>query len=208
MNAGPCDFWTALDPVARPGGLELTRQLLDLAARPELGGLKPSSRPGGALVADMGCGAGATLELLRERGFQAMGLDARPWTARSEGLVLIRADLAALPLREGALDAVIAECVLELLPDPDAGLRDFARVTRPGGLCLVSGLCAAPPASRGERFAAAGWRVLHTEDHTARMKTLAARLVWAGRGHLLDKLRRLCPANTAYGLWIARKEAA
>ncbi|MEU9511955.1 class I SAM-dependent methyltransferase [Micromonospora sp. NPDC048169] len=47
------------------------------------------------------------------------------------GAGVLRCDAARLPFRAGSVDAVIANSMLYHLDDPDAALRDFARVLRP-----------------------------------------------------------------------------
>jgi SAM-dependent methyltransferase len=47
------------------------------------------------------------------------------------------ADLARLPYADGAFDAAVCGWVLEHLPDPRLGLRELARVLRPGGQLLL-----------------------------------------------------------------------
>ena len=49
-----------------------------------------------------------------------------------------RCDATRLPFRDGAVDAVIANHMLYHLDDPDAALREFARVLRPGGRLAVA----------------------------------------------------------------------
>ena len=46
--------------------------------------------------------------------------------------------IASLPVPSGSLDGVLCSSVLEYVQDPDACLREFVRVLRPGGLLLVS----------------------------------------------------------------------
>src|SRR5438270_7932017 len=46
------------------------------------------------------------------------------------------ADLTRLPYADGSFDAVVCGWVLEHLPDPKPGLRELARVLRPGGKML------------------------------------------------------------------------
>jgi SAM-dependent methyltransferase len=47
------------------------------------------------------------------------------------------ADLTKLPYADGAFDAAVCGWVLEHLPDPRPGLRELARVLRPGGKLLL-----------------------------------------------------------------------
>ncbi len=127
----------------RPGGLALTRRALELAAR--LAGL-----PQGARVADVGCGPGETVALLRERGLTAVGLDlSASLLAEARGrdgaMPLIRADAGAdaevgLPLRTASLDGAFCECVLSVLPGRQAVLAELARALRPGGVLAWSDL--------------------------------------------------------------------
>ena len=58
----------------------------------------------------------------------------RPGSARISHTV---ADLTRLPYAEASFDAVVCGWVLEHLPDPQPGLRELARVLRPGGKLLL-----------------------------------------------------------------------
>ncbi|MFM8478514.1 MAG: class I SAM-dependent methyltransferase [Planctomycetaceae bacterium] len=51
--------------------------------------------------------------------------------------VFVAADMRALPFRDNSFDCVTCGYVLEYLPDPRDGLREFARVLRPGGVVLL-----------------------------------------------------------------------
>jgi SAM-dependent methyltransferase len=97
----------------------------------------------GGVAIDVGCGTGRALPALRAAvgpDGLVLGLDltpqmlaaARPKAdAGRAGLVL--ADARFLPLAGASVDAVFAAGLLTHLPDTDAGLRELARVTRPGG---------------------------------------------------------------------------
>jgi SAM-dependent methyltransferase len=96
----------------------------------------------GATVLDLGCGSGSSVELLLERGYRAIGLDARPeglaaLRARRPDAWLVRAEAERLPFRDASRDAVLALDVLEHVDDA-AALREIARVLRPGGLLVAS----------------------------------------------------------------------
>jgi ubiquinone/menaquinone biosynthesis C-methylase UbiE len=56
---------------------------------------------------------------------------------RSNRVMLAVADLTRLPYADGTFDAVVCGWVLEHLPDPTPGLRELARVMKPGGKLLL-----------------------------------------------------------------------
>jgi SAM-dependent methyltransferase len=95
-------------------------------------------------VVDLGCGRGEILELLRENGVGAEGVDADAEMvahARAKGLRATRADLfdylAAAPA--GSIDGVLASHVIEHLAFPDQVrlLRLAARALEAGGAILL-----------------------------------------------------------------------
>ncbi|MBP6885647.1 MAG: class I SAM-dependent methyltransferase [Candidatus Pacebacteria bacterium] len=50
------------------------------------------------------------------------------------------ADIGDLPLRDAVVDGVVCDSVLEHLPDTSRALTEIARVLKPGGVFLVTGL--------------------------------------------------------------------
>ena len=92
---------------------------------------------GAHAVLDAGTGVGTLLPLIRQRasGANVIGVDV------AEGMVnlaprdfgLMLADATRLGLADRTFDAGIMAFVLFHLPDPLAGLREMARVLRPGG---------------------------------------------------------------------------
>ena len=183
----------------RPGGAELTRHGLGLCK------FVP-----GALVLDLGCGPGGTLAVLRDEGLRPLGLDmsAAFLAEAKESGPALRADMAAPPIREGALDGIVCECALSLAPDKGAVLRECARCLRPGGRLLLCDLvrpaksaepgraipkescapsgyggvpCAAGaeyPEALADMLRESGFAVLVVEDHSKALRELAARIVW------------------------------
>ncbi|MCP2328560.1 SAM-dependent methyltransferase [Hamadaea flava] len=105
---------------------ELTADLTWLASR-----ISAGSR-----VADVGCGPGRDLALLRGIGFRAIGLDLSAEMLRAGGHTgVAQADMRTLPLRDGCLDGLWCQAALLHIPHdhvPEV-LAEFARVVRPGG---------------------------------------------------------------------------
>ncbi|MET9603451.1 methyltransferase domain-containing protein [Streptomyces sp. NPDC006512] len=160
-------------------------------------GLRPGDR-----VLDAGCGTGRALTPLRAAvgpSGTVLGVDlteemlaAARRAGRGADGTLLRADVARLPLRDGALDAVFAAGLIAHLPDPAANLRELARVVRPGGrLALFHPIGRAALAARhgreltpddlraehnlGPLLAGSGWDMTRYADEDARFLVLADR---------------------------------
>ena len=101
---------------------------------------------GGAGVLDVGAGTGAASRAALAAGAArviavdaAFGMLAHQAAARPPAVV---GDAVALPFARAAFDAAVAAFSLNHLADPAAGLREMARVTRPGGAVLASAYAA------------------------------------------------------------------
>jgi SAM-dependent methyltransferase len=96
------------------------------------------SRPGRIL--DVGCGHGAFVAMMQERGWDAEGVEPSP-------TVVAAAVQKGRRVRLGTLDAILGEdepydavtmfYVLEHLPDPLAALRKASTLLAPGGTLLI-----------------------------------------------------------------------
>ncbi|WP_415958505.1 class I SAM-dependent methyltransferase [Streptomyces sp. 021-4] len=167
------------------------------AAAARLLGLRP-----GGVVLDAGCGTGRALPALRAvvgpHG-TVLGADLTPAmleaavrAGRAESGTLIRADVARLPLRDGALDAVFGAGLISHLARPEADTAELARVVRPGGmLALFHPIGRAALAARHGRavtdddlraeprlralLAGSGWRLDSYTDEDDRFLALAVR---------------------------------
>jgi demethylmenaquinone methyltransferase/2-methoxy-6-polyprenyl-1,4-benzoquinol methylase len=73
---------------------------------------------------------------------------------RREGLRVQQADATRLPFRDGSFDACTVAFGLRNVADMDAGLREMARVVRPGGRVVVLEFATPPPGlfRQGYRF--------------------------------------------------------
>jgi len=102
----------------------------------------PASRAGAVLV-DVGCGAGLLAPHLAGRGYRHVGVDVVASAlaqARRHGVRPVLADAGALPLPDACADVVVAGELLEHVPDLDATVREVCRVLRPGGLLVLDTL--------------------------------------------------------------------
>jgi SAM-dependent methyltransferase len=95
----------------------------------------------GARLLDAACGSGRTLDELARYG-RVSGVDLSPdavETARRRGHDDVHvARVEELPFADGTFDAVTCLDVVEHTPDDRAALAELQRVTRPGGLLLVT----------------------------------------------------------------------
>jgi SAM-dependent methyltransferase len=99
---------------------------------------------GAETVAEVGCGNGIYLaELTRRRhAGRVLGADLSPGmlsAARTgaPGAGLLAGDAAALPLADDSADVTLAAHMLYHVPDRAAAVREFRRITRPGGRLVV-----------------------------------------------------------------------
>lgn len=101
--------------------------------------------PPGTPVLDVGCGPGALTARLAARlgagGVSAVDPSASfvaATAARLPGLDVRLAPAEDLPFEDGTFAAAYAALVVHFMTDPVAGLREMARVVRPGGLVAAT----------------------------------------------------------------------
>lgn len=188
----------------RPGGFVLTDRAMQVC------GLPP-----GAVVLDVGCGRGASVDRLRTAGRLAcVGLDPNPsMLEHAPDLPVVRGTGEALPFAGSSLDGLLCECVLGATPDPGQLLKEFHRVLKPGGRLIITDLFARNPLQEdppslpmtccfnGARalqthvrtISAPGFAPCLVEDHSGLLRDLAAKIVW-NHGSLTDFWTSLFPA--------------
>lgn len=183
----PC-FSGLPDSVLRPGGLTLTRRLVDYC------GFKPGDR-----VVDIGCGSGVTVEYLLDTGkLGACGVDIserllRQGLQRRTDLELVQADGAMLPFSADTVQGVLAECSLSVMPSAADVLREAGRILTGGGKIGITDIywrhitgLPATAKSNGGILTRAGWsRLLDTvgmhplvwEDHSNFLKQFVIQFI-------------------------------
>jgi SAM-dependent methyltransferase len=99
------------------------------------------ARIDGGRIVDVGCGPGALTSVLVEHFGEDVVVAADPSEpfveaarARHPGIRVELAPAENLPFDEREFDASLAQLVVHFMADPVAGLREMARVTRPGGV--------------------------------------------------------------------------
>ncbi len=188
-----------LGPSYHPGGLRLTRRLLDTVA------VRPDER-----LVDVASGIGTT-SLLAVTEYQAyvdgVDLSAANVTlangaAHAAGVAdraqFHHGDAEALPLPDGVYDAVVCECALCTFPDKVTAASEMARMLRPGGRVGITDVTAdpdrLPPELTGVAawvaciadarpvedyraiLASAGLRITTTERHTAALEQMVRQI--------------------------------
>lgn len=107
----------------------MTEKLLDLSLLPK-----------DSIILDIGCGDGNACQFLSSKGYRAIGLDIARYPSPKTNSERIQGQINAIPLLKEAVDAVLMECVLSILPTDDGPLSEILRVLKPGGILLFSDL--------------------------------------------------------------------
>ncbi|HEX7255577.1 MAG TPA: methyltransferase domain-containing protein [Gaiellaceae bacterium] len=97
-------------------------------------------RPGQRAL-DVGCGSGALVAALADAAGAAnvAGVDpSEPFVEaardRVPGARVVVGSAESLPFADGEFDVTLSQLVVNFLADPEQGLREMSRVTRPGGV--------------------------------------------------------------------------
>ena len=127
-----------LDAAARLTCFTYSRRRLDA----RLARLLPERGEGRRLL-DVGCGTGHHLAQLRERGYDAAGVDGSADMLEharelNPGADIRQADVESLPFDDASFDYVLCVEVLRYLPRAEGCVREIARVLKPGGVALVT----------------------------------------------------------------------
>jgi 2-polyprenyl-6-hydroxyphenyl methylase/3-demethylubiquinone-9 3-methyltransferase len=106
--------------------------------------IPPAPRPGAVLL-DLGCGAGLLAPHVAGKGYTHVGVDLSPTAlpqAAEHGVTPIRGDVLRLPFADACADVVSAGEILEHVPDLRVAVAEACRVLRPGGRLVVDTIAA------------------------------------------------------------------
>lgn len=188
------------------GGFAMLRWIA--AARATL--LPPAPRPG-ALLVDLGCGAGLLAPHAARLGYTHVGVDLVATSLRiagGHGVTPVRGDVQRLPLADGVADAVSAGEILEHVPDLRAAVTEACRVLRPGGTLVLDTIAATRLArlvtvTIGERIPGGAPPGIHDPDLFVDRSVLVAE---AARHGVALTLRGMRPPLLGMLRWLARRD--
>lgn len=144
----------------------------------------------GSVLLDVACGPGLVLEALAAGFDEVRGIDITPEMVERARARLAAAGIArsrvdegsayALPFPDGVVDVVVSRLALHHLEEPDAALREMARVLRPGGRLVVVDLIGSEdPAAAALHDAL---ETLRDPSHVRLLAETALRAAIAGAG--------------------------
>lgn len=128
------------------------------------GWMSLANRPKGRFM-DVGCGAGQTVTLARQLGWEAMGIEIDPAAVRSAqrtGLNIVEGAYEQLAQYEQQFDCIMCSHVLEHVHDPRDLLAKLKVALKPGGVLLLT---LPNSLSALRRHFGANWRGLEAPRH-------------------------------------------
>jgi ubiquinone/menaquinone biosynthesis C-methylase UbiE len=149
--------------------------------------LPPSPR---ARVLDLNCGTGVLLQDLTKRYRHPVGIDLSPHmlaAAAGRRPDLVRGDGEMLPFGSASLDAVVCRGALHHLPDVARGIREVARVLRPGGRVVMAEPNHDALSLRLPRWAWRKWSARFGEEHRALASRWLLEQFSAAGCHLVER---------------------
>ncbi len=157
---------------------------------------------GGRLL-DVGCGSGAALSFMKERGWQVRGVDFDPQAvrlARERGLEVSCGSLEVLQFPDETFDAVTMSHVIEHLHDPAKTVGECLRVLKRGGRLVI-----VTPNTRslGHRWYGEKWMHLDPPRHLHLFGTGTLRRLVEAAG--FGKVEAWTSLRDAYGMFLGSR---
>ena len=171
--------------------------------------MPPATRPGAVLV-DLGCGAGLLAPHVKPLGYAHVGVDLVTVSlqqARDHGVMPVRADVTEIPLADGCADVVSAGEMLEHVTDPSTVVTEACRLLRPGGMLVLDTVNATALArfivvTVGERIPGLAPKGIHDPALFVRPEVLVDACAKAG---VTLTVRGLRPAAGQLLRWLIRR---
>jgi SAM-dependent methyltransferase len=159
----------------------------------------------GRRLLDVGCGLGWYVKLMNSWGWNAVGVEANPISAKRGR------EIYGIDIREGTLegqkfpdcsfDAICSRHVLEHVPDPEGTLREMRRILRPGGwlgLAMPNGF------SLASRWFGKNWRGATPPWHIHLFSPKALRLLLHRTG--FERIRVETSPQSAHWVYTASQQ--
>ncbi len=177
------------------------------------GALVPAAVRPGAVLVDLGCGAGLLAPHLAGKGYRHIGVDLS-WTAlsqgREHGVEPVLGDVLAIPLPDASADCVVAGEILEHVTDLRAAVTEACRLLRPGGLLVLdtlaaTALCRLLAITIGEGLPGLAPRGVHDPALLVDRETLVDE---SARHGVRLKLRGLRPSVIDFMAWLVKRRSS
>lgn len=176
-------------------------------ARAEL--IPEAPRPGAVLV-DLGCGAGLLAPRVAEHGYTHIGVDRSSSALRQaadHGVHSVLADVTAVPLPDACADVVVAGEILEHVTDLPGAVAEACRLLKPGGLLVIdtlaaTALCRVLAIHVAERIPKWATRGVHDPALLVDRKILVETAAQHG---VTLRLKGIRPSMTDFAAWAFRK---
>ena len=179
------------------------------AARAEL---IPAASSEGAVLVDLGCGAGLLAPHLEGKGYTHVGVDLSSKALRQaadHGVLGVRGSVLAVPLADSCAEVVVAGEILEHVPDLPVAVAEACRLLRPGGLLVIdtlaaTALCRFLAIDVAERLPRIATRGVHDPDLLVDREALRK----AGASHGVElTLRGIRPSLLDFASWLAGRRS-
>ena len=155
-------------------------------------------------VVDVGCSTGLLVRMLRDRGYDAEGIELNPqsaaWGSEHYNVPIHTEPLERCDYAPGSLNAVLLTDVLEHTQHPRDFLRGVGRLLAPGGFVLVTFPDISSFESRSQYALCklfgrdAIWKVCHIPLHVWEFTPKTAKACFTGAGFRVVEFGRSQPA--------------